>query len=165
MRRGRHVFKIHDIAKHLRIRVLRVWYPLRYKNGIWKMKLSRRRKPWKRIQRRGRQWFVRYKGRLKFLRRNFSNLKIIIGRRSYGIKHLGGRGKYIAKIGRAYRILRPRYTWRARYKGKTVLVRRRGKRASIRVNGKWSANRRLRFPRRKYRRGKIRIPLLLYLSS
>ena len=160
VRYGSRVKKIRYISRRLRIKVLGRWCRLRYKSGIWKVKLPGQRR-WKPILRQKRKWFVQYRGGRRYLPRNFKTFGIKFGRVLKPLRPLGGRGLYTVKIGKLkYRTMKLRYTWRTRFRGKLCPVRRRGNYASVRYNGKWYPKVRISFPRRKPRRGREIILLI-----
>ena len=154
MRYGSRVKKIRYISRRLRIKVSGRWCRLRYKSGIWEVKLPGQRR-WKPILRQERKWFVRYRGRRRYLPRGFKTFGIKFGRVLKPLRPLGGRGLYTVKIGKkSYRTMKLRYTWRTRFQGKLLPVRRTGNYASLRFKGKWYPKARISFPRRKLRRGR-----------
>ena len=159
VRSGSRFYNIRYIARRLRIKFSGRWCRLRYKSGIWKVKLPRQRR-WEPILRKRRKWFARYRGRMRYLPRGFKTFAIKIGRFLKPLRPLGGRGLYTVKIGKkSYRTMKLRYTWRTHFRGKLLPVRRTGNYASLRYKGKWSPKVRIFFPRRKARRGREIIPL------
>lgn len=117
------------------------------RGSVWKVYVGRR---WYRIHRKGRRWYVRYKKRLRPLPRNPRTFQIRLRKGYRSLRRIGKR--YLVKVAKRYRPMRRRFTWFAKYKGRRVLVKRKGRLGFVRWRGKWLRGRRLRY-RRPTRRG------------
>ena len=150
IRLGARVYKYRKIAKQMRIKWLRKWRRLKYQRGRWWLSFARR---WKLISRKGRRWYFYYKKRLRRLHRRPRTFQIRVKKRYRPAKCIGG--KFVVKINRRWRRFTRRFSWFAKYKGRTVRVQRKGRLAFPIYRGKRLSGRRLRFPRRS-RQGKCR---------
>ena len=134
------------IGRRMRIKCLGRWRRLKFRRNRWMVKIG----TWRGILRKGRRWYVRNKRRLIRLPRKPSTLQIRLHRRYRPVMVRGRR--YFVKFGRRYRVLRRKFTWFAKYKGRKLTVKRKGRLGFVRYRGKLYRGRRLRFIRR--RRGK-----------
>ena len=152
LRRGRPVFRVRiggrtriyrKIGRRMRIKCLGRWRRLKFRRNRWKVKIG----TWRGILRKGRRWYVRNKRRLIRLPRKPSTLQIRLHRRYRPVMVRGRR--YFVKFGRRYRVLRRKFTWFAKYKGRKLTVKRKGRLGFVRYRGKLYRGRRLRFTRRR----------------
>ena len=156
IRRGRPVYRVRvgkrfillrKIGRRMRIKFLRKWRRLQNRGSVWKVYVGRR---WHRIRRKGRRWYLRYKNRLRPLRRNSRTFQIRLLKGYRALRRVGKR--FWVKLAKRFRPMRRRFTWFTKYKGRRVLVKRKGRLGFVRWRGRWFRGRRLRY-RRRTRRG------------
>lgn len=118
------------------IKVINKWSYLRRVRGRWYVKYK---KIPRRVIRQGTRWYIRYARRLYRLRRTSKTLRIRFRRgwRRLKVRTKGRKKRLYILYGRLWRPIATRFTYRVKYKGRSVLVKKRGKRFRPRYRGRW----------------------------